>query len=102
METNANMFTNLTRAFMALSKLDTIGPRSSAMGSALVTSFKVKLINASSFARTALCLRMLMIALFLEKFMAIVDAVISLLKEGHEEFDLADQGSIDKYLGLLI
>ncbi len=43
-----------------------------------------------------------MIALFLEKFMAIVDAVISLLKEGHEEFDLADQGSIDKYLGLLI
>jgi hypothetical protein len=24
------------------------------------------------------------------------------LKEGHEEFELVDQGSIDKYLGLLI
>jgi hypothetical protein len=34
--------------------------------------------------------------------MAIVDAAISSLKEGHEEFQLIDQGSIDKYLGLLI
>ena len=34
--------------------------------------------------------------------MAIVDAVISSLKEGHEDFELVDQGSIDKYLGLLI
>jgi hypothetical protein len=34
--------------------------------------------------------------------MAIVDLVISSLKEGHEEFELVDQGSIDKYLGLLI
>ena len=34
--------------------------------------------------------------------MEIVDAVISSLKEGHEEFQLVDQGSIDKYLGLLI
>ncbi len=34
--------------------------------------------------------------------MAIVDAVISLLKEGHEDFKLVDQGSIDKYLGLMI
>jgi hypothetical protein len=24
------------------------------------------------------------------------------LKEGHEDFELVDQGSIDKYLGLLI
>jgi hypothetical protein len=34
--------------------------------------------------------------------MAIVDVVISSLKEGHEEFQLIDQGSIDKYLGFLI
>ncbi len=33
---------------------------------------------------------------------AIVDAVISSLKGGNENFDLVDQGSIDKYLGLLI
>jgi len=36
------------------------------------------------------------------KDMAIMDSVISTLKEGHEEFELVDQGSIDKYLGLLI
>jgi hypothetical protein len=34
--------------------------------------------------------------------MAIVDLVILSLKEGHEEFELVNQGSIDKYLGLLI
>ena len=34
--------------------------------------------------------------------MTIVDAVISSMKEGREEFDLVDQGSIDKYLGLLM
>ncbi len=34
--------------------------------------------------------------------MAIVDAVISSLIAGHEEFDLVDQCSIDKYLGLLM
>jgi hypothetical protein len=34
--------------------------------------------------------------------MAIIDAVISLLKEGHEDFELVDQGSIDKYLALMI
>jgi hypothetical protein len=36
------------------------------------------------------------------KNMTIVDSVISLLKGGNEIFDLVDQGSIDKYLGLLI
>ncbi len=36
------------------------------------------------------------------KDMATVDLVISLLKCGNENFDLVDQGSIDKYLGLLI
>ena len=40
--------------------------------------------------------------IILGKDMAIVDVVISSLKEGHEEFQLVDQGSIDKYLGLLI
>jgi hypothetical protein len=40
--------------------------------------------------------------IILGKDMAIIDAVISLLKEGHEDFELVDQGSIDKYLGLLI
>ena len=34
--------------------------------------------------------------------MAIVDAVISSLKEGHNDIELVNQGSIDKYLGLLI
>jgi hypothetical protein len=34
--------------------------------------------------------------------MPIVDEVISLLKEGHEDFKLVDQGSIDKYIGLMI
>ncbi len=38
----------------------------------------------------------------LGKDMAIMDAGISSLKEGHEEFELVNQGSIDKYLGLLI
>ncbi len=36
------------------------------------------------------------------KNMKIVDLVISLLKCARENFDLVDQGSIDKYLGLLI
>ena len=40
--------------------------------------------------------------IILGKDMAIIDAVISLLKEGHKEFDLVDQGRIDKYHGLLI
>jgi hypothetical protein len=40
--------------------------------------------------------------IILRKDLAIVDAVISLLKEGHEDFELVNQGSIDKYLGLLI
>ncbi len=40
--------------------------------------------------------------IILGKDMAIVDAVISSLKEGHEDFELVDQGSIDKYLGLMI
>jgi hypothetical protein len=34
--------------------------------------------------------------------MAIVDAVISSLKGGNQNFVLVDQGSINKYLGLLI
>ncbi len=34
--------------------------------------------------------------------MADVDAVISLLHVGDEKFQLLDQGSIDKYLGLMI
>jgi hypothetical protein len=34
--------------------------------------------------------------------MTIIDAVISSLKGGNENFDLVDKGSIDKYLGLLI
>jgi hypothetical protein len=40
--------------------------------------------------------------IILRKDMAILDAVISLLKEGHEDFKLVDQGSIDTYLGLMI
>ncbi len=34
--------------------------------------------------------------------MADVDAIISLLHIGNEKFQLIDQGSIDKYLGLMI
>jgi hypothetical protein len=34
--------------------------------------------------------------------MIVVNSVISLLKDGSENFDLVDQGSINKYLGLLI
>jgi hypothetical protein len=40
--------------------------------------------------------------IILVKDIAIVDAVISSLKGGNENFDLVNQGSIDKYLGLLI
>jgi hypothetical protein len=40
--------------------------------------------------------------IILWKKMVIVDLVISLLIDGSENFDLIDQGSIDKYLGLLI
>jgi hypothetical protein len=40
--------------------------------------------------------------IILGKDKAIVDSVISSLKEGHDEFELVNQGSIDKYLGLLI
>jgi hypothetical protein len=40
--------------------------------------------------------------IILGKDMAIIDAVISLLKEGHKDFKLVDQGIIDKYLGLMI
>ena len=40
--------------------------------------------------------------IILGKDMAIMDSVISSLKEGHTEFELVDQGGIDKYVGLLI
>ena len=40
--------------------------------------------------------------IILGKDIAIVDAVILSLKKGWEDFELVDQGSIDKYLGLLI
>ena len=40
--------------------------------------------------------------IILGKDLAIVDAVIPSLKGGNENFDLVNQGSIDKYLGLLI
>jgi hypothetical protein len=40
--------------------------------------------------------------IILRKDMAIIDAVIYLLKEGHGDFELVDQGSVDKYLGLII
>ncbi len=40
--------------------------------------------------------------IILGKDKTIVDTVISSLKGGNENFDLVDQGSIDKYLGLLI
>jgi hypothetical protein len=40
--------------------------------------------------------------IILGKDLAIVDTVISLLKEGWEDFELVDEGSIGKYLGLLI
>ena len=34
--------------------------------------------------------------------MHIVDEVIQSLREGEEEFDLTDEGSIDQYLGMMI
>jgi hypothetical protein len=40
--------------------------------------------------------------IILGKDMAIIDAVSSSLKGGNGNFDLVNQGSIDKYLGLLI
>ena len=40
--------------------------------------------------------------IILGKNMADIDSVISSLHEGTENFQLVDQGSIDKYLGLLI
>ncbi len=40
--------------------------------------------------------------IILGKTLADVDAVISLLHVGDEKFQLIDQGSIDKYLGLMI
>jgi hypothetical protein len=40
--------------------------------------------------------------IILGKTMADVDAVISSLHVGHKKFQLVDQGSIDKYLGLMI
>ncbi len=35
------------------------------------------------------------------KNMSAVDSFIDSLKEGHEEFDLTDEGSTDKYPGVL-
>jgi hypothetical protein len=40
--------------------------------------------------------------IILGKDVAIVDAIIFSLKGSNDNFDLVDQGSIDKYLGLLI
>ena len=34
--------------------------------------------------------------------MAIVDSVIQSLRDGQEDFELTDEGSIDKYLGVMI
>ena len=36
------------------------------------------------------------------KSMAIVDSVINLLCGGDEDFELTDEGSLDKYIGVLI
>jgi hypothetical protein len=67
MGTGTDTFSNLTRAFMVSSKLVTTGLRSSVKGLSLVTLSKVKLINVSSFGRTASFSHMLMIVLSLEK-----------------------------------
>jgi hypothetical protein len=40
--------------------------------------------------------------IILGKTMADVDSIISSLQTGNKKFQLIDQGSIDKYLGLLI
>ena len=53
METDADTSYSSTRAFTASNKLDSIGLRNFAKDSSLVTSFKVKSTNASSFGRIA-------------------------------------------------
>jgi len=40
--------------------------------------------------------------IILGKNMAIVDSVIQSLRDGQEDFELTDEGSIDKYLGVMI
>ena len=65
-----------------------------------ILSFKQS-INASFFARTASFLPTLMIALILARgWQSLMQ--FFLVEEGHEEFVLVDQCSINKYLGLLI
>ena len=36
------------------------------------------------------------------KIMAILDSVIDSLRDGYEDFELTDEGSLDKYIGLII
>jgi hypothetical protein len=94
-------FSNLTRAFMASSKLATTGLKSSVKGLSLVTLPK-QVDECEFFWKDSINLTYVDDCIILGKDMAIVNAVISLLKEGHEDFKLIDQGSIDKYLGLMI
>jgi hypothetical protein len=87
---------------MASSKLAITGSKSFVKVWKFETSFKAMLINVSFSEKTLSSLPMWMIASFSGKNMADIDSVISSLHKGTENFQLVDQGSIDKYLGLLI
>jgi hypothetical protein len=54
------------------------------------------------FQKDCIILMYVINCIILGKDMTIVDAVIPSLKGGNKIFDLVDQGSINKYLGLLI
>jgi len=100
MEIGADTLSSLTRAFMASSKLATAGLGSSVKDSSLVTLYKFN--KCVFFQKDCIILTYVDDCIILEKVMSIVNLVISSLKEGHEDLKLIDQGSIDKYLGLLI
>jgi hypothetical protein len=67
MVTNANMSSNSKKALTVSDKPAIIGSKNYAMDSLLMTSFKVRLINASSFERIVSYSRTLPIVLYLER-----------------------------------
>jgi hypothetical protein len=80
-------------------KLAIIGLKNFMKDWSLLTSFIVRLTSVFSFEKDCIVLTYVNSCIILVKTMAGVDLVITLLQTGN---NFLDQGSINKYLGLLI
>ena len=64
--------------------------------------FQSQVDKCVSYRYGCIILTYLYDCIIIGKSMAIVDSVIDSLRDGDEDFELTDEGSIDKYIGVLI